>query len=73
MNCFVTVGGGCCRGCSEEENHFLAWQLDPVHPIWTKNGMDMVFDPKNKPTEDLLIFSKFKMAAFGQRSKIDQI
>ena len=30
-------------------NHILAWQLDHVHPIWAKIGVDMVFDPKNNP------------------------
>ena len=47
MNCFVTEGGWGWGG----KNHILAWQLDPVHPIWTKIGMDLVFDPKNKSTE----------------------
>ena len=31
--------------------------------------MYILLDVKNKPTEECLIFSKFMMAAFGQRSK----
>ena len=67
MNCFVTEGGW-GWGCWGGKNHILAWQLDPVHPIWTKIGMDMVFDPKNKPTEEFLIFLKIQDG--GLRSKV---
>ena len=43
------------------ENHILTWQLlDPVRPIWTKISTDMVFDPKNKPTDEFLIFLKIQ-------------
>ena len=33
------------------KNHISAWQTDPVHPIWTKFGRHILFDPRNKPTE----------------------
>ena len=36
--------------------------------IWTKIGMDMVFDPKNKPTEEFFIFLKIQDG--GLRSKV---
>ena len=52
--------------CWRGKNHVLAWQLDPVHLIWTTIGMDMVFDPKNKPT-DFFIFLKIQDG--GLRSK----
>ena len=42
------------------KNHVLAWHLDPVHPIWTKISMNMVFDPKNKPIEEFFIFLKIQ-------------
>ena len=35
-------------------------KLGPVHPILTKIGMDMVFGPKTKPTEEFLIFLKIQ-------------
>ena len=54
MNCFVTEGGGWGGG----KSHTLALQLVAVHPIWTKIGLDMVFDSKNKPMEEFLIFLK---------------
>ena len=63
MNCFVREGRGAAREV-EMENHILAWQLNPVYPILTKIGMDLVLDPKNKSAEDFF-FSEFKVAAFG--------
>ena len=45
--------------------------LNPVHRIQTKFGMDILLDPRNKPAETF--FSKSKMDAGGQKSKIGQI
>ena len=39
-----------------------------VQPIWTNNGMDIVFDSKNKPTKEFLIFLKIQDG--GLRSKV---
>ena len=71
MNCFVT-------GSEEEEeedpqNECFWNNLDPVQRIWTKFGMDILLDPRNKLAEEFSFFSKSKMAAGGQRSEIGQI
>ena len=42
----------------DHTNHILARPLDPVHPIWTKFGMDIVLDPNNKPAEESVIYCK---------------
>ena len=65
MNCFVTEGGW------GGKNHVLAWQSDPIHPIWTKIGVGMIFDHGNKPTEDFFIFLKIQDG--GLRSKVKKI
>ena len=31
------------------KNDILALQMEPVHPIWTKFGMDILFHHSNKP------------------------
>ena len=41
--------------------------------IQTKFGMDMVFDSKNKPTEEFLIFLKIQDGGFWSNVQIDQI
>ena len=71
MNCFVTEGGGRCCWCCwgwEGKNHILAWYLDPVHLIWTKFGMDILLDPRNKPVKEFFIFLKIQDRR--RRSKI---
>ena len=30
--------------------------MDPVHPILTKFGMNILIDPRNKPADEFLIF-----------------
>ena len=58
----------------EPTNHISARYLDIFHQILTKFGMAILLDPKNKSAQEFLIYRKiFKMAARGQRSKIDQI
>ena len=42
--------------------------LDPVHLIWTKFGMDIQLDPRNKPSEEFFIFLKIQDGR--RRSKI---
>ena len=56
MNCFVREGGW---GWGEK-NHVLARHLDPVCLIWTKFGMDILVDPRNKPAEEFFIFLKIQ-------------
>ena len=46
----------------------MAWHLDPVHLIWTKFGMDILVDPRNKPVEGFFIFLKIQDGR--RRSKI---
>ena len=40
------------QGDAEEQGGSSAWQMDSVHPIWTKVKMDMLLDPKNKHMEE---------------------
>ena len=54
-------------------NHISARHTDSVHPIWTKSGTDILIDFTNKFVDEFYIFSKSKMAAWVQRSKINQI
>ena len=42
--------------------------LDPVHRIQTKFGMDILLDPRNKPAEEFFIFLKIQDGR--RRSKI---
>ena len=41
-------------------NHFSAWHLNPVHLIWTKFGMDILLDHKNKSAQEFLINRKIQ-------------
>ena len=43
--------------------------LDLVHPIWTIFGMDILLDPRNKPTEEICILLKIQDGRW--RSKIE--
>ena len=36
--------------------YFFLNNSDPVHPIWTIFGMDILLDPRNKPAEEFFIF-----------------
>ena len=65
MNCFVTEGGWVWGG---KITFGLGMHLDPVHPILTKIGMDMVFDPKKQAYGRILDF--FKIQDGGLRSKV---
>ena len=67
MNCFVTEAGCSCWGWGSK-NHILDWHLDPVHLICTKIAMDMVFDSKNKLTDEFIIFLEIQDG--GLRSKV---
>ena len=42
--------------------------LDPVHRIQTKFGMDILLDPRNKPAEEFFIFLKIQDGR--RRSKV---
>ena len=46
---------------------FLCNNLDPVHRIQTKFGMDILLDPRNKPAKEFFIFPKIQDGR--QRSK----
>ena len=54
-------------------NHILAWHLDVVHQIWTKFGMNIFLTLQTSLCKNLSVRAKSKMAARGQKSKIDQI
>ncbi len=41
-------------------NYISAHHLDPVHLIWTKFGMDILVDPRNKSVEEFFIFLKIQ-------------
>ena len=41
-------------------NHISAWHLNPLHPIWTKFGMNILIDPENNPVKEFLIFLKIQ-------------
>ena len=62
MNCVVTGGE---RG--RRQNECFCNNLDRVHWIQTKFGMDILIDPRNKHAKEFLFFSKSKMAAGGQK------
>ena len=55
-------------------NHIFARHLDLVHQIWTTFGMNILLDYMIQTSlrKNLLVRAKSKMAAGGQRSKIDQ-
>ena len=68
MNCFVTGGRGKGRARGVDPAECFCNNLDPVHLIWTKFGMDMQFDLRNKPTEEFSIFLKIQDGR--RRSKV---
>ena len=39
-------------------NHVLARHSDPADPIWTKSGIDILLDPRNKPAEEFFHLSQ---------------
>ena len=41
-----------------QQNECFCNNLDPAHLIWTKFGMDILLDPRNKPAEEIFIFLK---------------
>ena len=49
-------------------NHIWARHMDPIHQIWTKFGMDIPLDPRNKPVEAFFIFLKIQDGR--RRSKV---
>ena len=42
------------------KNRISAWQMDPVHPIWTKFGRKILLNPRNKLTEEFLTYRKIQ-------------
>ena len=46
-------------GLWREKSHFCN-NLDPVHWIQTKFGMDILLDPRNKPAKEFFIFLKIQ-------------
>ena len=75
MNCFVTGGrgGGRRRRRGGAQNECFWNNSDLVHLIWTKFGMDILIDPRNKPTEEFLIFLKIQDDGLRSKVQIDQI
>ena len=43
-----------------EQNECFCNNLDPVHLIWTKVGMDIQLDPRNKSVKEFFIFLKIQ-------------
>ncbi len=43
-----------------------------LYVIWAKMNMDVLNDTRNKPAK-IFFLSKIKMAAVGQRAKLDNI
>ena len=41
-------------------NHISALHSDPAIPIWTKCGIDILLDPRNKPAEQFFIYRKIQ-------------
>ncbi len=60
MNCFVTGGGGEKWEEEQPAKLFFFNNLDPVHRIQTKFGMDILRDPWNKPAKEFFIFLKIQ-------------
>ena len=50
------------------QNECFCNNLDPVHRIQTKFGMDILLDPRNNPAEEFFIFLKIQDGC--RRSKI---
>ena len=50
-------------------DYISAQHLDPVCPIWSKFGMDILLDHRNKPAEEFFIFIKIQDGCW--RSKIE--
>ena len=48
------------------KKHISAWQMDPVHVIWTKMGKYMLLNPRNKPTEKFLTYRKIQDGGHGR-------
>ena len=51
-----------------QQNECFCNNLDPAHLIWTKFGMDIQLDPRNKPAEEFFIFLKIQDGL--RRSKV---
>ena len=49
-------------------NHISAWHLDPVYPIWTKCGIGILLELRNKPAEEFFIYPKIQDGR--QQSKV---
>ncbi len=45
---------------SDSQIVISAQHFDPVHPIWTKFGMNILLDPSNKPAQEFLIYRKIQ-------------
>ena len=63
MNCFFTGGGGGGGGGGGRvllPLSIFCNNLDPVHRIHTKFGMDILLDPRNKPAKEFFIFLKIQ-------------
>ena len=71
----ATFGKGPKATKSDHTNHILSRHLDPVHPSWTKFGMDILLNLKNKPVEEFFFFLKIQdgRRAGGQKLNFDKI
>ena len=61
-------GGGSGWGGCGGKNHIFWNDSDPVHPIYTKFGMDILLDIRNKPADEFFIFIKIQDGR--RRSKV---
>jgi len=44
----------------------LAWQMDPVYPIWTKFDRNVLLNSRNKLTEEFLTHRKIQDGGPGR-------
>ena len=62
---FLEIQDGCRRSKIEFRQNLLknrisAWQMEPVHQIWTKFGRIILPTPRNKLTEEFLTYPKIQ-------------
>ena len=56
----------CAKKINYAQNHILAWQMDPVYPIWTKFGRNVLLNSRNKLTEEFLTHRKIQDGGPGR-------
>ena len=54
------------------KNYIWARQTNSVHLIWTKIGMDMILDPKNKSVKEFDFFFKIQDGCWGSKIELGE-